>query len=292
MSLRVLQFGSTGQIGRALVDQAARRDVEIVALDRSRVDLRASDAVARAVREAGPVDLVVNAAAFTRVDDAEAAEEEAFAVNAEAPQAMAEACARRDLPLVHFSTDYVFDGEKGAPYAEGDAPRPLNAYGRSKLAGERAVLAACPRALVVRVSWVFSPWGTNFFSWILSQAGRREPLRIVEDQIGRATSALDAAAFVLDLAPRLVTAPAGDPIFGLLHFANAGAVSRRAFAEELFALAGGGPPVEGVASAAFPAAAVRPLRAELGTGRLEREFLAPPRPWREAALEVLARRKG
>ncbi|NEX94393.1 dTDP-4-dehydrorhamnose reductase [Caulobacter sp. 17J65-9] len=292
MSLRILQFGATGQIGRALLDQATARDIEIVALDRTRVDLRSSDAVARAVREAGPVDLVVNAAAFTRVDDAEAAEDEAFAVNAEAPQAMAEACARRDLPLVHFSTDYVFDGQKGAPYAEDDATRPLNAYGRSKLAGEQAVLAACPRALVVRVSWVFSPWGSNFFSWILSQAGRREPLRIVEDQVGRATSALDAAAFVLDLSPRLAAAPAGDPAFGLLHFANAGAVSRRAFAEELFELAGGGPPIEGVASAAFPAAAVRPLRTELGTDRLEQEFLAPPRPWREAALEVLTRRKG
>lgn len=292
MTLRVLQFGATGQIGRALLETAAARGVAVSALSRADADLRDPEAVRRAVLDAGPVDLVVNAAAFTRVDDAEAAEVEAFAVNAEAPRAMAEACARRDLPLVHFSTDYVFDGEKGAPYAETDAPRPLNAYGRSKLAGERAVLATWPRALVVRVSWVFSPWGANFFSWILAQVDRREPLRVVEDQIGRATSALDAAAFVLDVAPRLAAAPAGAPVFGLLHFANQGTVSRKAFAEELFAMAGGGPRVEGVASAAFPAAAVRPLRSELGTGRLEREFAAAPRPWREAAREVLARRKG
>lgn len=292
MSLRVLQFGATGQVGRALLETAAARGVDVVALSRARVDLGDPQAVRRAVLEAGPVDLVVNAAAFTRVDDAEGAVAEAFAVNAEAPRAMAEACARRDLPLVHFSTDYVFDGEKGAPYDETDAPRPLNAYGRSKLAGEQAVLETWGRALVVRVSWVFSPWGANFFSWLLNQTERREPLRVVDDQVGRATSALDAAGFVLDAAPRLSGARAGDGAFGLVHFANAGTLSRKAFAEELFRLAGSGPPVTGVSSAAFPAAAVRPLRSELGTGRLELEFGVSPRPWREAALDVLARRRG
>ena len=155
MTLRILQFGATGQLAREMLDRAGA-GVTITALSRAEVDLTDATAVARAVTEAGEIDLVLNAAAYTAVDKAEAEPDLAYAVNAWAPAAMARACQTRGLPLLHVSTDMVFSGDKASAYVETDAPAPLHVYGASKLAGEQAVLAACDRALVMRVSWLFS----------------------------------------------------------------------------------------------------------------------------------------
>ncbi len=292
MSVRILQFGTTGQVARELLAQAKGHDVEITALSRAQADFEDPDAVAQAVR-AHPADLVIIAAAYTAVDLAETEADRAHRVNALAPAAIAGVCGDDGPAIVHFSTDYVFDGAKGAPYVEADDPHPLNVYGASKLAGEGAVLAASSRALVLRTSWVVSSHGKNFVKTMLRLAGEGGTIRVVDDQFGRPTSAADLAGFVLAQAPRLAKARAGAPVFGLHHFANAGEVSWKGFAEGVFDLALGpaAPKVEAIATADRPAPAMRPLRGTLSTQKLERVFGMKPRTWREALGDILAELK-
>jgi len=289
MTVRILQFGVTGQLARELLAQAHDYDVEITALSRAEADFADPPAVARAAR-AAKADLVVIAAAYTAVDLAESQTDLAHTINAETPGAIAQALGPGGPALVHVSTDYVFDGEKGAPYVETDAPHPINAYGATKLAGEQAVLAASPRALILRTSWVVSAHGKNFVKTMLRLAGEGKPLKVVADQFGRPTAARDLARFILSQAARLAAAPAGDPVFGLHHFANAGEVSWKGLAEGVFACAFGAeaPPVAASATADWPAPARRPLRGTLDTGKLERTFGVTPRPWREAVAEIVA----
>lgn len=288
MTLRILQFGTTGQVARELLAQAKDHDVVVTALSRAEADLEYPDAVVRALRS-HPADLVVVAAAYTAVDLAESEPGKAHAVNAESPAAIAAACEELGEAMIWFSTDYVFDGEKGEPYAEDDATRPLNIYGASKLSGERMVLASCPRALVLRTSWVVSSHGKNFVKTMLRLAGEGAPIRVVDDQFGRPTSAADLAGFVLAQAPRLVAAAGGDPVFGVHHFANAGEVSWKTFAEGVFDLALGkaAPEVGAIATAERPSPARRPMRGTLGTARLEQVFGVAPRPWREALADIV-----
>lgn len=289
MTVRILQFGTTGQVARELVANAAAYDVEITALSRAEADFTDPERCAELVAERRP-GLVIIAAGYTAVDQAEREPELARRINAETPAAIARACAAGGQALVHFSTDYVFDGQKGQAYVEDDPPAPLNAYGETKLAGERMVLAACPRTLVLRTSWVVSSHGKNFVRTMLRLAGEDAPIRVVDDQFGRPTSAADLARFVLAQAARLAAAPAGDPAFGLHHFANAGETSRRGFAQGILDLALGAkaPAVEAIASAERPAPARRPVRGTLDTTGLERTFGHKPRPWREALAEILA----
>ena len=182
--MRVLQFGATGQVARSLLDRAAQGAVAIDALDRAQADLRDPEGCAAAILQADRPDIVVNAAAYTAVDRAESEEATAHLVNAAAPAAMAAACAQRGLPFIHLSTDYVFDGGSAAPCREDDPVAPLNAYGRSKAAGEAAIAAACPNHVILRTSWVFSPYGTNFLKTMVRLGCERERLRIVDDQVG------------------------------------------------------------------------------------------------------------
>ena len=288
MTLRVLQFGTTGQVARELLKQAKDHDVEIVALSRAEADLEDPEAAAKAVSDHA-ADLVVVAAAYTAVDLAESEPGKAHEVNAESPAAIARACAAQGSAMVWFSTDYVFDGEKGAPYVEDDATGPPNIYGASKLSGERMVLSACPRALVIRTSWVVSSHGKNFVKTMLRLAGEGGQIRVVDDQFGRPTSAADLAGFVLAQAARLAKAPAGDPAFSIHHFANAGEVSWKGFAEGVFDLALGAdaPQVAAIATAERPSPARRPMRGTLDTHKLERVFGVTPRPWREALADIV-----
>jgi dTDP-4-dehydrorhamnose reductase len=288
MTVRILQFGTTGQVAREMLAQAGRHDVRITGLSRAEADFQDPQGVAAQVR-AHPCDLVVVAAAYTAVDLAETEIAQAHRVNAETPSAIAAACAATGATMVNFSTDYVFNGRKGAPYVEDDATDPLNVYGASKRAGEQAVLAANARALVLRTSWVVSSHGKNFVKTMLRLAGEGGPIKVVDDQFGRPTSAADLAEFVLSQSERLAAAPAGGPEFGLHHFANAGEVSWKGFAEGVFDLALGSaaPPVGAIATADRPAPAARPLRGTLDTGRLERTFGVTPRPWREALADIV-----
>lgn len=292
MTVRILQFGTTGQLARELLAQVGDFDVEITALSRDDVDLADPAAAAAAVR-GHAAELVIIAAAYTAVDLAETERDLAQAVNAEAPGAIAAACGAGGPALVSISTDYVFAGDKGAPYAEDDPPAPANVYGATKLAGERLIAASCPRALVLRTSWVISRHGKNFVKTMLRLAGAGNPLKVVDDQYGRPTAARDLARFILGQAERLAVAPAGDPVFGLYHFANAGEVTWKGLAEGVFDLAFGpdAPVVAASATADWPAPAKRPLRGTLDTGKLERAFGVTPRPWREAAAEIVAELK-
>jgi dTDP-4-dehydrorhamnose reductase len=288
MSPKILQFGTTGQVARELLAKAAAYGLEIEALSRAEADFTDPELCAKIVVDKNP-DLVIIAAAYTAVDQAESEPELVYEINAETPAAIAGVCGDRRA-LVHFSTDYVFDGGKGGAYVEDDRPAPLNAYGEFKLSGERMVLASCSRALVLRTSWVVSSHGRNFVKTMLRLAREGQPIRVVDDQFGRPTSAADLARFVLSQAGRLAEAPAGDPIFGLYHFANAGETSWKGFAEGVFDLALGAaaPPVEAIATAERPTPARRPARGTLDTGKLEQTFGVTPRPWRDALAEIVA----
>jgi dTDP-4-dehydrorhamnose reductase len=289
MTVRILQFGTTGQLARELLAQAKDFDVEITALARAEADFSDPAAVA-AKAGAAKADLVVIAAAHTAVDQAESERELVHTINAETPTAIARALGPGGPALVHISTDYVFDGEKGAPYLETDATNPLNVYGSSKLAGEQAILASGARATILRVSWVVSSHGKNFVKTMLRMAGEGKALKVVDDQFGRPTAARDLARFILSQAERLAKAPAGDAVFGVHHFANAGEVTWKGFAEGIFdlALGAGAPEVAAGSAADWPAPAKRPRRGTLDTGKLERTFGVTLRPWREPLAEIVA----
>jgi len=292
MSLKILQFGTTGQLATELLRQAPAHDVTLTALSRADCDLADPAAAARKV-EAFKPDLVVIAAAYTAVDLAETERELARTINALSPGAIAAACARNGTALINISTDYVFDGDGGAPYAEDTAPNPLNTYGATKLEGELAVAAACGRALNIRTSWVVSAHGKNFIKTMLRVAAAGNPLKVVDDQMGRPTSAADLADFILSQSPRLAAAKAGDVVFGTVHFANAGEVTWRGFAEAIFAEALGAdaPDVAGQKTADYITPARRPLRATMDLTRLERVFGVTPRTWQAAMADIVAELK-
>ena len=292
MTLKILQFGTTGQLATELFRQGSDHDVALTALSRADCDLANSAAAAARVLEARP-DLVILAAAYTAVDLAEAQPDLAMAINAEAPGAIAAACETVGAALVNISTDYVFDGAGGAPYAEDAPTRPLSVYGATKLAGERAVSAACARSLSIRTSWVVSAHGKNFVKTMLRVAAAGGPLKVVDDQRGRPTSAADLAGFILSQAGRLAAAKAGDAVFGVVHFANADEVSWRGFAKAIFAEALGdaAPEVGATTTAEYVTPATRPLRATMDTAKVRRVFGVTPRSWRAALVEIVAELK-
>lgn len=284
MTLKVLQFGATGQVGQALA-AAAGEAVALTALSRADVDLTDLAAI-RAAILAADCDLVWNAAAFTQVDKAEAEPKTAFAVNAAAPGAMAAASAERGLPFIHLSTDSVFDGQTDRPYVETDLARPISVYGRSKLAGEQAVLAH-PRTTVLRVSWVFSPYGRNYVSFMLTLGRTREVLQVVADQYGSPTDGEALAGFMVAKAERWAGAGLDDPAFGLFHFANAGEASRFDFAKAAIAR----DPLtrarlEPTTQGAFAEPAARPPRSPLDSTKLAATFGFALQPWRPAVERV------
>jgi dTDP-4-dehydrorhamnose reductase len=289
MTVRILQFGTTGQLARELLGQAKDFDVQITALSRADADFSDPQAVVAALK-AHPADLVVIAAAHTAVDLAESEPELARTINATTPGAIAAACGADGPALVSISTDYVFSGDKGAPYAVDDPTGPGNIYGITKLEGERLIAAGCPRSLVIRTSWVVSSHGKNFVKTMLRLAGEGNPINVVDDQFGRPTAARDLARFILSQAGRLAKARAGDPVFGVHHFANAGEVTWKGFAESIFDLALGpkAPAVGAMKTADRPAPARRPLRGTLDTTKLESTFGVTIRPWREALVEIVA----
>jgi dTDP-4-dehydrorhamnose reductase len=281
--VRILMFGATGQLAREILVRAGSH--AITALGRGDVDLADADAVEAAVASTD-ANLVINAAAYTAVDRAESEEELAFAINARAPGSMAMACAAQGLPLVHISTDYVFNGEKAGAWSEDDPIAPLNAYGRSKAAGEAAILATSVRALILRTSWVFSSHGSNFVKTMLRAAETRAELRVVDDQRGRPTAAGDLAAFILDSAPRLIDG--NQALFGVFHFAGAGVTTWRSFAEAIFAESHGPKPrIVPISTADYPTPARRPRNSALDCAKLAQVFGVSPRPWRDGLIETL-----
>lgn len=289
--MRILLLGGTGQVGTEVRALASAGNIEVAAPDLHELDLTDASALTKAVG-AGPWDAVINAAAYTDVDRAESEEPVAFAVNGEAPSRLAAETERRGIPLIHISTDYVFDGRKGEPYVEHDRTSPLNAYGRTKLAGELGVLGAGPRHVILRTSWVYSPYGRNFVKTILRLGGERESLNIVADQRGCPTAARDIAGACLEIARRCVSMPDRVP-YGLYHFTGAGEASWFEFASEIIDLAKGSlarvPKVLPIGTADYPTPATRPLDSRLNCAAITRAFGFKLRPWRAALMETVDR---
>lgn len=285
---RVLVTGAGGQLGRALVRHRWPDGIEVVALGHGALDLADRAAVARALADRQP-GAVVNAAAYTAVDRAEREVAAAWRANAIGPAVLAEACRIADIPLVHVSTDYVFAGDKAEAWEVDDAVAPANVYGASKLAGEIAVRAGCPRHAIVRTAWLVSAGGANFVTTMLRLAAERDHVRVVADQHGSPTGADDLAAALARIAGRLIEDP--DGATGTFHFANAGATTWHGFAEAIFARSAirGGPSavVEPIATSDYPTAAVRPANSVLSTERITRSFGIVPRPWQAALDDIL-----
>jgi dTDP-4-dehydrorhamnose reductase len=276
--MTLLVFGQTGQVSGYL---AARDDT--TCLSRAEAELADPAACAAAIHAHAP-RAVINAAAWTAVDRAEEEEVLATTVNADAPGAMARACAELGIPLVHVSTDYVFDGSGGAPWRPGDATAPLGAYGRSKLAGERAVAAAGGAHAILRTSWVFAPGGGNFVTTMLRLGAERDRLTIVADQVGGPTPADAIAAACVTIAGALAEDPARS---GVYHFAGTPEVSWAGFARAIFDTAGLACDVADIPTADWPTPAARPLNSRLDCSATEAAFgLARP-DWRAALPAVI-----
>lgn len=286
--MRVLVIGKRGQLATSLAATAAfHPGLEVILLGRPDLDLTATETLAGCLASQRP-DLVVNAAAYTAVDKAETDTDQAYAINRDGAAAAARAVAALGIPFVHVSTDYVMDGRKSSPYTEADQTGPLNVYGQSKLEGENAVLLEHPDALVLRTSWVYSPFGTNFLRTMLRLGVSRDVLSVVGDQFGNPTSALDLADAILSIAPILQTEPGG-----LYHLTGKGGTSWHEFASFIFDESGkrGGPrPIlEKITSAEYPTAAVRPRDTRLDCSALMRRFGIKLRSWQEATAEAVAR---
>jgi len=274
--LRILLTGATGQVGWELRKTLAPLG-EVKAFDRFGLDLADTPPLVATVRALQP-QVIVNAAAYTAVDKAETERDMAFAVNATAPRVLAEEAKRIGALLVHYSTDYVFDGSKSTPYVEDDAPDPINVYGASKLAGERAIVGTGCRHLILRTSWVYGPRGKNFYLTILRLAKERPELRIVDDQIGAPTSSLEiarATALLLRKDPQ-----------GLYHLSAAGETTWCGFARALLARAGISTSVVPIRTEDYPTPARRPRNSRLDCARLRAEFGVALAPWEQGLAEV------
>ena len=292
--MKLLVTGHRGQVARALAG-LARPDVTIVALGRPDIDIRDRDSLDRAVAAHRP-DLVVNAAAYTAVDKAEAEGTLAFAVNAEGAGHVAAAASAAGLPVLHLSTDYVFAGDKDGAYRETDPVAPLNVYGRSKHAGELAVASANPAHAILRTAWVYGAHGTNFLTTMLRLAGERDALRVVADQQGTPTQAGDLAEAIVVAAHAMTMAPEAGHWRGLFHVAGAGETSWAGFATEIFrqSAARGGPSahVEPIATSDYPTPARRPANSRLDAGRFHTTFGHALPHWTSGVarcLDVLAK---
>lgn len=293
--MRILLFGANGQVGHELRRSLAPLG-DVVATTRSgaledgtaceRADFDAPAALTALIERIAP-DIVVNAAAYTAVDQAESGRDAAFRANAEAPARIAEACAARGTWLVHYSTDYVFDGSGSRPYREDDATAPLGVYGASKLAGEDAIRASGAPYRIFRTAWVYAAHGRNFMRTMLRLAAERDELRVVADQRGTPTP----AALIADITAAALAQPSVPS--GLWHLTAAGETSWHGFAEAIIAdahlrgLLPRMPRVVPIASADYPTPAKRPAYSVLDTSRLRSDFGIDPPTWRIGLAAVL-----
>jgi dTDP-4-dehydrorhamnose reductase len=295
--MKLMVLGAGGQVGRELCRLAWPAGYEIAAFDRDRVDITQREAVVASIARERP-EIVVNAAAYTAVDRAEAERDAAWAANCLGPANLAAACRDAEIALIHLSTDYVFDGTKPGPYREDDPVNPLGVYGQSKQAGDRAVRETLRRHVIVRTAWVYSAHGHNFVKTMLRLAVGRQPtglsrgehpvLRVVADQTGSPTGAADIAGAIRTIVQRL---DKGNDGWGTYHFTAGGAVTWHGFAEAIFALAApwrGPPPlVEAITTADYPTPARRPANSVLDCSRIAAVFGIVPRPWQDALAEVI-----
>lgn len=276
--MSILVFGATGQVARELASYEG-----VISVGRARADLSDPGACATLIREISP-QAVINAAAYTAVDKAESEEELATIINGAAPGAMVAACVQAGIPFVHISTDYVFAGSGTAAWQTDDPVAPPNAYGRSKRAGEEAVIAAGGTYVILRTSWVVSAHGNNFVKTMLRLGAERDRLTIVGDQIGAPTPARDIARACVEMAGQLRAEPAKS---GIYHLQGAPYVSWAGFAAEIFAQSGLACEVADIPTSDYPTPAVRPLNSRLDCTTLETVFGIPQPDWRSGLRDIL-----
>jgi dTDP-4-dehydrorhamnose reductase len=280
--VKVLVFGAGGQIGREVCRASWPSHYALVPLDRGKIDITKSAPVSAVFRKERP-DLAINLAAYTAVDRAESEPETAWAVNCAGAAHIAAACDETGTPLIHLSTDYVFDGRKTEPYREEDPVGPLSVYGCSKESGERAVRTALESHFILRTAWVYGAYGANFVKTMLRLAAERPLLRVVNDQHGCPTSATEIATALIVIAVHLER---GDAIWGTYHFAGAGAVSWYGFAEAIFDLAAprlaARPQLVAIGTAQYPTPARRPMNSVLDCGKIKNVYGISPLPWQAA----------
>ncbi|MEI2637162.1 MAG: dTDP-4-dehydrorhamnose reductase [Methylotenera sp.] len=295
MQKKILLTGVNGQVGHALKTRLL--EYELFALSREQLDLSSAHDIRRVVREIKP-DLIINPAAFTAVDKAETEPELAYAINATAPQTLAEEAARLNAAFIHFSTDYVYDGTKNVPYLEQDIVNPVCVYGKSKLAGEEAIRAVGLPHLILRTSWVYGVYGKNFLKTILHQASERDSLRIVADQFGAPTSSESIAEGVVKLLN--VWQPDLENKTGVYHFTNSGSTSWYGFACEIIneynrlAISRNWPALKvsidnvvAITTADYPTLALRPANSRLDNTKLKKMFHVELPSWQQGLHQVM-----
>jgi dTDP-4-dehydrorhamnose reductase len=290
--MRLIVTGRRGQVARALVERGPSLGVEVTALGRPDLDLTDAVGVGRAL-DAIEGDVIVNAAAYTAVDVAESEEELATQINSAGAGAVARAAARRGLPLLQLSTDYVFDGSLDRTYRETDPVCPIGAYGRSKLAGEYAVAAAHPGSVILRTAWIYAPFGANFLRTMLRLGETREEVSVVCDQLGTPTYALDIADALVAIARRRCAAPADASLAGVFHMTGGGEATWEDFAAEIFAQAAllgrKRVTVRSIATKDYPTAARRPVNSRLSNDKLAQMYNVILPDWRTSTRKCIER---
>jgi dTDP-4-dehydrorhamnose reductase len=288
--LPIAVIGASGQVARALARQGQLRGLPIAVGGRPDVDLNFTQSVTAFLDTAAP-SLVINAAAYTAVDKAETDEASAVALNVEGPARLAAWCASRGVPLIHISTDFVFDGAKRTPYCEDDARNPLSAYGRTK----SAVRAALAEHIILRTAWVYSADGNNFLKTMLRLGAERDVLRVVADQAGTPTTADDIAAALLDITAAIQSGKVANP-WGTYHFVADGQTTWHGFAAEIFATAAAlgmkTPKLEAITTAEYPLPATRPAYSVLDTTKIRETFGVAPNPWQTGVAETVRQLAG
>lgn len=289
--MKILVTGQHGQVVSAMREIGALSGHEILTVGRPEFDLLHPESVQSVIEQAAP-DAIVSAAAYTAVDKAEDEPELAYAINAQGAEAIAKAARLLNVPFIHLSTDYIFDGQLDRPYVETDPSGPAGVYGASKLAGEQAILDCYQgNSVILRVAWVYSPFGNNFVKTMLRLASDRDEISVVADQIGNPTSALDIAAAVLHIAENLALDSAPQ-LRGVFHMTGQGEASWAEFAEAIFATSAelGGPSatVKPISTADYPTRAKRPQNSRLSCGHLQRVHGVTLPKWTDSVAVVIS----
>ncbi|KXF76577.1 dTDP-4-dehydrorhamnose reductase [Paramesorhizobium deserti] len=290
--MKLLVTGKEGQVARSLVERASGlHDVTVITVGRPEMDLADPISIQHAIGDAN-VDIVVSAAAYTAVDQAEDEPELAHAVNVTGAHAVASAAATRNIPVIHLSTDYVFSGTSNALYTEEDATDPQCVYGRTKLAGELAVASANPQHVILRTAWVYSPYGKNFVKTMMRLAAERDEISVVSDQWGNPTSALDIADGIIHIAERILSDDRNAP-YGLFHLTGTGETNWSGFADEIMKTSPvhGGPTavIRPISTSDYPTKAKRPANSRLATEKLKAAYGWKAPRWQTSLGEVSKR---
>ncbi|WP_376711252.1 dTDP-4-dehydrorhamnose reductase [Pseudochrobactrum lubricantis] len=295
--MRILVTGRDGQVTKSLQEKLSLQSgIKLIVVGRPEFDLAQPTTVYNAIINAQP-DLVVSAAAYTAVDQAEDEPELAYAINAAGAEAVAAAAHKCGVPVIHLSTDYIFSGDSRNPYTEEDLPEPRSVYGHTKLEGERLVALANPQHVILRTSWVYSPFGKNFVKTLLALAPQRESISIVADQWGNPTSAIDLASAILHIADH-VTSKSDPAFYGVYHLAGTGDINWSGFTRAIFEISqmNGGPSatVIDISSADYPTKAIRPRNSRLNCRKYETTFGSCMPHWRTSVgliIEGILRNK-